>query len=288
MSVAGIDRDAPEVGFAVLSGVLPSRDGEIALGTNTARQRGLDVGDTAVVGGGPDGASEVVVTGLVVFPAVGPLLADAVGGGNGMLLPQAMFDGSSQSQQDAADLATFVGVDFADSADDADVARITERLGDLDLQGVPPAVYRRPVRPPEVISAASAGSVPLAVGASFAAVGAVGFGVATWAAVRARRRELAVLRAIGFDRSQVRWSVRAQSLTVVVAALVVGVPFGILAGRLAWTTFARQLGVVPDASSGWAVVAVVCAVALLVGVAVAEVPARRAMSSRPAAALRSE
>ena len=186
------------------------------------------------------------------------------------------------------DLATFVGVDFADSADDADVARITERLGQLDLQGLPPAVYQRPVRPPEVISAASASTFPLAVGASFAAGGAVGLAVVTWATVRARRRELAVLQAIGFDRSQVKWSVRAQSLTVVVTALAIGVPFGILAGRLAWTTFARQLGVVPCASSAWPVVAVVCSVALLVTVAVAEVPARRAMSNRPAIALRSE
>ena len=96
-----------------------------------------------------------------------------------------------------------------------------------------------------------------------------------------------MLRAIGFDRSQVRWSVRIQSLTVIAAALALGVPLGILAGRFAWTTFARQLGVLPSATSGWPIVAVICAVALLIAL-VAELPARQAMSSRPAAALRSE
>ena len=110
-----------------------------------------------------------------------------------------------------------------------------ERLGELDSARGPAGRLPPSVRPPEVISAASASSVPLAVGASFAAVGAVG--------VRCRDvggrcgGSSSARRAAGdrLDRrpGQVVRALPSRSPFVVVA-LVVGVPLGILAGRLAW------------------------------------------------------
>ena len=106
--------------------------------------------------------------------------------------------------------------------------------------------------------------------------------------MRSRRRDLAVARALGFRPGQVCWSVRAQSLATTIAALAVGVPLGVIAGRLSWQAFARQLGVVPDPSSAWTTVAVVIAGALLLALVAAELPSRRASRSRPSVDLRTE
>ncbi len=61
-----------------------------------------------------------------------------------------------------------------------------------------------------------------------------------------------------------------------------------IAGRLLWRTFATQLGVVPDPSSAPAIITALVTVALLLTLAAAEVPARRATTSRPASDLRAE
>jgi hypothetical protein len=286
MSMIGIERETPEVDFPLLAGELPRRSGEVALGPSTARERSIDVGETVSIGG-PFDPVEATVTGIVVLPTVGPMFAGTVGGGEGMLVPQAMIDAVAPEGA-AAGLATFVGVDLVDDADSAAVSRIEEHLGVPDLLGSPPIVYRQAVRPPEIIEAAATRSVPVIVGASLAAVGALGLGVSSWASVRSRRRDLAVARTLGLRPRQVRWSVRVQSLAVTLAALAVGVPLGVIAGRLAWQAFARQLGVVPDPSGAWATVAVVVTVAVLLALVAAEVPARRAARSRPATDLRTE
>ena len=287
MSMIGIERETPEVDFPLLAGGLPRRSDEVALGPATARERGIDVGDTVSIAG-PSEPFDATVTGIVVFPTIGPMFAGTVGGGDGMLVPQAMIDAVAPFEGAATSLATFVGVDLVDDADPAAIVRIEEHLGVPDLLGAPPIVYQRAVRPPEIIEAAATRSVPVVVGASLAVVGALGLGVMSWASVRSRRRDLAVARALGFRPGQVCWSVRTQSLATTIAALAIGVPLGVTAGRLSWQAFARQLGVVPDPSSAWTTVAVVIAVALLLALLAAQLPARRASRSRPASDLRAE
>ena len=287
MSMIGIERETPEVDFPLLAGELPRRSDEVALGPATAREHSVDVGDTVSIGG-PFEPVDATVTGIVVFPTIGPMFAGTVGGGDGVLVPQAMIDAVAPFEDAAAGLATFVGVELVDDADPDAVNRIRQRLDVPDLLGAPPIVYQDAVRPPEIIEAAATRSVPVVVGASLAAVAAFGLVALSWSSVRSRRRDLAVAHALGFRPGQVRWSVRSQSLAVAAAALAAGVPLGLIAGRLSWQAFARQLAVVPDPSSGWTTVAAVVAAALLLALLAAEVPARRATANRPAAGLRAE
>jgi ABC-type antimicrobial peptide transport system permease subunit len=216
------------------------------------------------------------------------MFAGTVGGGSGMLVPQAMIDAIAPVPDAAVELATFVGVDLADDADSNARGRIEERLGELDIFGYPPIIYSDAVRPPEILEATSTRSVPTVVAATLAAVAALALGIIVWGATQSRRHELAVLRALGFRPNQVRWSIRIQSLMVTLTALTIGVPLGIIAGRVLWRTFAGQLGVVPDPTSAAATIAVVVAIALLLALIAAELPARRATATHPAANLRAE
>ncbi len=104
--------------------------------------------------------------------------------------------------------------------------------------------------------------------------------------VRGRARFFAVLRVVGLTRRQVRATVVWQVLTLVVGAVVVGVPLGVVGGRLAWATFAGRLGVATDAdlpSAG--TVALVTAGAVVVALAAALLPSRLAARFRPARVL---
>src|SRR4029079_16579589 len=64
--------------------------------------------------------------------------------------------------------------------------------------------------------------------------------------VRSGRREHATLRALGYTRAQSRATVWWQSVTLALAAFVVGAPFGLVLGRAVWSTYATRLGLEPD------------------------------------------
>jgi len=115
---------------------------------------------------------------------------------------------------------------------------------------------------------------------------AVSLGLVT--SVRRRRRELAVLKTLGFTRRQLRVVVAWQASTVAAVGLVVGVPLGLLAGGFVWRRVADELGV--SGTPTWPVlsIALVAVGAVLVVNLVAAVPARRAARTRPAVVLRSE
>jgi ABC-type antimicrobial peptide transport system permease subunit len=112
--------------------------------------------------------------------------------------------------------------------------------------------------------------------------------VALLASVRQRRRQLALLKALGLTRRQVRGVIAWQASTILVVAAAVGVPLGVAAGHWAWASFAASLGVVP--------VTVVPVLSLLAGFIgllaagnlVTAVAASVAARTRPASALRAE
>ena len=65
-------------------------------------------------------------------------------------------------------------------------------------------------------------------------------------------------------------------------------PLGLAAGRLIWTAFARNLGVVPVVVlPGW-LIATLAAGVIAAALAIAVIPAVTAARSTPAAALRAE
>ncbi len=62
--------------------------------------------------------------------------------------------------------------------------------------------------------------------------------------VRRRQRDLAILRLL-VTTWQVRRTLGWQATMLAGLALVIGVPAGIVCGRLGWLVFAHQLGITP-------------------------------------------
>jgi ABC-type lipoprotein release transport system permease subunit len=106
--------------------------------------------------------------------------------------------------------------------------------------------------------------------------------------VRRRRHDLAILRTLGFKRGQVMWTVAWQSATLAAVALAIGVPAGVLLGRLAWDLFADRLGIIVEPVIAWGAVVLVIPATIGLAVLVGVGPAIAARRTRPAVVLRAE
>ena len=106
--------------------------------------------------------------------------------------------------------------------------------------------------------------------------------------VRQRRRDYAVLKAIGFTPGQVRTTVLTQSAAVVAAGLVAAIPLGAAAGRWLWTGFAGRIGVVVEAVVPLPLLAVCLIITLLAVQGTALLPASVARRTPPGRTLHGE
>ncbi|MGB9113009.1 MAG: FtsX-like permease family protein [Acidimicrobiales bacterium] len=86
---------------------------------------------------------------------------------------------------------------------------------------------------------------PLILGVVLAIFGAATLTHLLIVSVGRRRREMGLLKALGFVSRQVGAKVYWQATTVTLVGLVVGVPVGIALGRVIWRAFALNVGVVP-------------------------------------------
>ena len=107
-------------------------------------------------------------------------------------------------------------------------------------------------------------------------------------AVRRRRRDLAILKTLGFTRGQVRASVLWQATSLAAACLLFGVPIGIAFGRWLWNLLATQQGILPQPVAPALLIAAALAGLLIVANVVSLIPAAIAGRTRPALVLRSE
>ena len=143
-------------------------------------------------------------------------------------------------------------------------------------------------RPADLVNFGRVETMPVVTGGLIACLAVAMLGHLLISSVRHRRRDLAVLKALGFLRRQVSLTVVWQASTLVALALAVGVPVGIAAGRWLWLAVATQLGVLPEPVLPAVLLALVAAATVLVANLVAAGPAWMAARTHPATVLRAE
>jgi ABC-type antimicrobial peptide transport system permease subunit len=143
-------------------------------------------------------------------------------------------------------------------------------------------------RPTDVGDFGGVEALPLLIAAVFTAAAAAALAHALVTSVRRRRRDLAVLKTLGFTRGQVIATVVSQATTIAAIGLLVGLPLGVAVGRFAWNVFAEDLGVVPEPVTPIRLTLLVVPAAILLATLIAAIPARSAAHTRPALVLRAE
>ena len=143
-------------------------------------------------------------------------------------------------------------------------------------------------RPAEIVNYRTIGSTPtlLVSGLALGAVSALALTLV--ASVRRRRRDLALLKSLGFTQRQLGAAVAWQASVNAVVGIAIGVPVGIIVGRWLWVLFARQIYAVPEPTVPVVSVILVGIAALVLANVVAAIPARVAARTPTALMLRAE
>ena len=128
-------------------------------------------------------------------------------------------------------------------------------------------------RPAEIVNYRTIGLTPTVLVSGLALGAIVALALTLLASVRQRRRDLALLKTVGFVRRQLAAAVAWQATVAAVVGIVVGIPLGVIAGRWLWDLFARQIYAVPYPTVSVASVLLVALGTLVLANVVAAVPA---------------
>jgi hypothetical protein len=149
-----------------------------------------------------------------------------------------------------------------------------------------PSITSQPVAPTSLINFGEAVNFPLIFGIMLAVFGAATLAHLLVVSVSRRRREVGLLKVLGFVNRQVVSTVSWQATTLALVGVVVGVPLGLVVGRTVWNTFANNLGVVPVAVVPVLLTAAITAGVLVSANVIAIAPALVATRSKPGDLLR--
>jgi len=248
------------------AGRAPRRADEIAFGTKTMRAQHLAIGQRVKVStGGP--VRSLRITGRV-------LLTPSVVNNSVPLGEAAVVSGAALRALHADAPVNVFLVRLRPGVDRS--AALTRLRADF------PGTVLSAVRPPDIENLQRVSTLPMLLALLFALVALVTIGNTLVSAVRRRRRDLAVLRTLGFVRRQVSAVVAWQATTVALIAIAIGLPLGAAAGRSVWTLVTDRLGLAPDAVIPAGLLFVLAAVALVAANLVAVIPGLLASRTQPA------
>jgi len=160
--------------------------------------------------------------------------------------------------------------------------------GSLAIPGGKAFTFTPPDPIPEVQVIQDLELLPVALSAFLAllAISAVGYALSM--AVRRRRHDLAVLRALGITRRQARLVITTQASLLALIGLIVGVPVGIAVGRAIWRTVAGFTPLAYHPPVALLALLLIAPATLLAANALAAWPQRRAARLQAGQILRSE
>jgi hypothetical protein len=306
-----IENAGAAVAPPILSGRPLDAAHEIVLGASTMEQLGKHLGDyVTVIYGNPADApiylppTRLRIVGTATFPAVGyaSTVSDHTSMGTGALLanqdlpksfadavqsgPTPELEGPSLAlvrlKPDAPPKVAFASLEhIAKVADQAFASAPGGSAGNaIIVQGVQ--------RPAEIVNYKTIGITPVLLVSGLALGAIAALALTLLASVRQRRRDLALLKTIGFVRRQLAAAVAWQATVAAVVGIVVGVPLGVIAGRWLWDLFAEQIYAVPYPTVPVLSLVLVGVGTLALANVIAAVPAWTAARTPTAFLLRSE
>jgi putative ABC transport system permease protein len=253
------------------AGRLPQRNDEIAIGPKLLTALHKQIGDNVDLSTS-DGTRNLRIVGTVLSP-----VSESNAFNQEALLTSQTLDVATPRPAIAALLRLRPG---------ANLSAVTAQLHSRYPFGVTdesPAHAPGPVRNLQQVA-----QLPLVLALFFAVLGVAALAQAILLTTSERRRDIAVLRSLGFTRRQVVSVLLAATTSVATAGILVGIPVGIVAGTLGWRAVADALYITPTVSVPMAGIAAISFGLLGYAVLIGVVPGRLAVSRAPAASLHTE
>lgn len=277
------------VGPSVLTGHGLASASQVVLGPETLQALHTHLGGTVLATEGGGSRVRLRVVGTATLPALGSTgqhLEMGVGAVvDYRLLPSYILNqfGVKDAGPQTALVRLKPGTDRAAAVRSLDV--IASRLSNPQNFGVTVVGVQKPA---EILNYRSLGRTPAFLGAGLA-LGAVGaLALTLVASVRRRRRDLALLKALGVTGGQLASALAWQSTIAVSIGVVAGTPLGIALGRWLWDLFARQINAVPAPAVPVLDIALIAMGALVLANLIAALPGRVAARTPTAIVLRAE
>jgi ABC-type antimicrobial peptide transport system permease subunit len=276
----------------ILAGRAPAGPGEIALGAKTMAAAHLRIGQeipvvinhAAVTG--PPVTRTMRVVGEVILPAFSRGSFNPTDLGTGALLTASVLSEPEQrSPCSSGTCYNYFLVRYRPGTDEASAAATLTALA--TRAGCPPGacLVTSDQRPGDIRDYASVQDTPLVLVALLVVIAVATLAHVLLTGVRRRRRDLAVLKTLGLSRGQLLRLVAWQAGAFGCMALLVGLPLGVLAGRLAWAAFAGAAGIAPSPDIPVMLILLTIPAMLLISVLIAIWPGWRAARLRPASVL---
>ena len=267
----------------LLEGHAPQADNQIVLGTQTLTALHRHIGQTVQIDdtGGPPITLRIV--GTMISPSVGDLFTNNMADGAwvyGPAIRQHQATTPPTKNGPPQTVFNIFAVRYAPGISPAAAyASLRREFG---------ATVLRPLPAEDVLNLQSVDRLPTLLAGLVVLLGVAAVGNTLVNAVRQRRRDLAILRTIGFVRRQVAAVVAWQATWFSVIALLVGIPLGVAGGRWAWNLVASGMGsvsppVVPALAIGFVILA-----ALVLANVIAAAPGRMAARVAPGVVMRGE
>ena len=295
----------------ILAGHALMRKNQIVLGAATLAQLHKHLGDTVVLSyGQPKDApryippTRLLIVGTATMPAIGSsgTFADHTSMGTGALVSTGIEPAAYQHAQLSQD-ATLNGPNMVFVKLRTGVSLKAGLVGlqriantaNRAFAGVPDGGgggYSVAVlgvqRPAEIVNYRTMGAAPVILASGLAAGALAALALTLAASVRRRRRDLALLKTLGFTRGQLAGAVAWQATVAVVIGIVVGVPTGVALGRRLWVLFAQSIYAVPEPTVPVFRVVLIALGALALANIAAAVPGRLAARTPAAGLLRAQ
>jgi hypothetical protein len=239
VSTLALERGKGAVPLAVAEGRTPVGPDEIALGATTMKLLGKRLGDTVAAAIDPRSPRPFRVVGRLVLNSAG--VDNSIAPGKGAVVTPEAFEQLVVGNTEAGSQAFLVRLHPA-----TDRSRAIQRLG-RDFPGTLVA----PLAQPDIRNVQRVAYLPRLL-AGLVALLALGTLTHTLVSlVRRRRRDLAILKTLGFIRPQLRGTVGWQATTLATVALLIGLPIGIAGGRWGCGSSRGSLVCCPIQPSQW-------------------------------------
>jgi hypothetical protein len=291
VAAVGIQPLRHKVFLTLLDGAPPASRSQIVLGAQTLRRLGKQVGDFAWVQAAPGARpARMRIVGEALFPSFGIGIGTPTGLGDGAavfapLLPPSKVGGCSR------DCYGFYLIRFRPGTPSTDISALGRRFVSLlTAAGCPVGTCQAltAAQPAAISNYSRVRATPLVLGGLLALLAVALIAQALLTTLRRRRRDFAVVKALGFRRWQISAAVAWQATALTAVALLAGLPLGVAGGRWAWALFAGSVGISPSATVPLGAVLLTIPIALLLANAIAAGPGWAAAQIKPAVTLRNE